>query len=60
MHFWWFSPELCVGEGVLSVSSDIYAYAMTMLEVSDVVFNESSLANAYLLVNNQFATIFIH
>jgi len=33
----WFSPELCVGQGVLSVSSDIYAFAMTMLEVSDSV-----------------------
>ena len=45
---------------MLSVSSDIYAYAMTILEVSDIVFDESSLANAYFLVNNQFATILIH
>jgi serine/threonine protein kinase len=29
----WFSPELYVGTGSLSTSSDIYAYAMTMLEL---------------------------
>jgi len=29
----WFSPELCVGQGVLSISSDIYAFAMTILEL---------------------------
>jgi len=29
----WFAPELCMGEGTLSISSDIYAYAMTMLEL---------------------------
>jgi len=29
----WFSPELCVGQGVLSIHSDIYAFAMTMLEL---------------------------
>lgn len=32
--FRWFAPELCIDEGVLSVNSDIYAYAMTILEVS--------------------------
>ncbi|GLB33605.1 putative TKL TKL-ccin protein kinase [Lyophyllum shimeji] len=29
----WFAPEACVGEGRLSLRSDIYAYAMTVLEV---------------------------
>jgi len=29
----WFAPELCIDEGVLSVGSDIYAYAMTVLEL---------------------------
>jgi hypothetical protein len=29
----WFAPEVCVGQGVLSLNSDIYAYAMTVLEV---------------------------
>lgn len=29
----WFAPEVCVGQGVLSLSSDIYAYAMTALEL---------------------------
>lgn len=29
----WFAPEVCVGQGVLSISSDVYAYAMTVLEV---------------------------
>ncbi|KAJ7047565.1 kinase-like domain-containing protein [Mycena alexandri] len=29
----WFAPELCVGPGVLSLGSDIYAYAMTVLEL---------------------------
>jgi len=29
----WFAPEVCIGEGLLSPSSDIYAYAMTVLEV---------------------------
>lgn len=29
----WFAPELCIGPGVLSISSDIYAYGMTMLEL---------------------------
>ncbi|KAG6833762.1 hypothetical protein H0H87_001194 [Tephrocybe sp. NHM501043] len=29
----WFAPEVCVGEGVLSLSSDIYAFGMTVLEV---------------------------
>ncbi|THV03284.1 kinase-like protein [Dendrothele bispora CBS 962.96] len=29
----WFAPEVCVGEGRLSIMSDIYAYAMTVLEV---------------------------
>jgi len=28
----WFAPEVCVGEGVLSPSSDIYAFGMTVLE----------------------------
>ncbi|KAF7433209.1 hypothetical protein PC9H_005159 [Pleurotus ostreatus] len=29
----WFAPEVCVGQGTLSVASDIYALAMTILEV---------------------------
>ncbi|KAF8918399.1 kinase-like domain-containing protein [Mucidula mucida] len=29
----WFAPEVCVGQGLLSCASDIYAYAMTMLEI---------------------------
>ncbi|KAF5369906.1 hypothetical protein D9758_001233 [Tetrapyrgos nigripes] len=29
----WFAPEVCVGEGRLSIMSDIYAYAMTVLEL---------------------------
>jgi len=29
----WFAPEVCVGQGVLSISSDVYAYAMTVLEL---------------------------
>ncbi|KAF8212000.1 kinase-like domain-containing protein [Mycena galopus ATCC 62051] len=29
----WFAPELCIGEGVLSPSSDVYAYGMTVLEI---------------------------
>ncbi|RDB23137.1 Serine/threonine-protein kinase STY17 [Hypsizygus marmoreus] len=29
----WFAPEVCIGEGSLSPSSDIYAYGMTVLEV---------------------------
>lgn len=29
----WFAPEVCVGQGSISFSSDIYAYAMTVLEV---------------------------
>lgn len=29
----WFAPELCMGPGLLSTSSDVYAFAMTMLEV---------------------------
>ncbi|KAG6837924.1 hypothetical protein H0H93_008318 [Arthromyces matolae] len=28
----WFAPEVCVGEGLLSPSSDIYAFGMTVLE----------------------------
>jgi hypothetical protein len=30
----WLAPELCVDEGVLSTSSDVYAFGMTALEVS--------------------------
>ncbi|KDQ64686.1 hypothetical protein JAAARDRAFT_28325 [Jaapia argillacea MUCL 33604] len=29
----WFAPELCAGQGVLSLSADIYAFAMTVLEL---------------------------
>ncbi|KAJ7682057.1 kinase-like domain-containing protein [Mycena polygramma] len=29
----WFAPEVCVGEGVLSLRSDVYAYGMTVLEL---------------------------
>lgn len=29
----WFAPEVCVGQGVLSISSDVYAFAMTALEL---------------------------
>ncbi|KAJ7213167.1 kinase-like domain-containing protein [Mycena pura] len=29
----WYAPEVCVGQGVLSLSSDVYAYGMTVLEI---------------------------
>ncbi|KAF7355140.1 TKL/TKL-ccin protein kinase [Mycena sanguinolenta] len=29
----WFAPEVCIGQGVLSLSSDVYAYGMTVLEI---------------------------
>jgi hypothetical protein len=29
----WFAPEVCVGQGVLSTNSDVFAFAMTVLEV---------------------------
>jgi len=29
----WFAPEVCIGQGVLSLSSDVYAYGMTVLEL---------------------------
>ncbi|KAK7060289.1 hypothetical protein VNI00_001054 [Paramarasmius palmivorus] len=29
----WFAPEVCVGEGALSLSADIYAFSMTALEL---------------------------
>ncbi|KAF7331922.1 TKL/TKL-ccin protein kinase [Mycena kentingensis (nom. inval.)] len=29
----WFAPEVCIGQGVLSLNSDVYAYAMTVLEL---------------------------
>ncbi|ESK97516.1 tkl tkl-ccin protein kinase [Moniliophthora roreri MCA 2997] len=29
----WFAPEVCVGEGALSLAADIYAFAMTALEL---------------------------
>ncbi|KAJ7284467.1 kinase-like domain-containing protein [Mycena rebaudengoi] len=29
----WFAPEVCIGPGVLSPSSDVYAYGMTVLEL---------------------------
>jgi hypothetical protein len=29
----WFAPEVFIGQGVLSLASDIYAYGMTALEV---------------------------
>ncbi|KAJ7047567.1 kinase-like domain-containing protein [Mycena alexandri] len=29
----WFAPEVCIGQGVLSMSSDVYAYGMTVLEI---------------------------
>ncbi|KAJ7937244.1 kinase-like domain-containing protein [Mycena leptocephala] len=29
----WFAPEVCIGQGVLSLSSDVYAYGMTVLEM---------------------------
>jgi len=31
--FRWFAPELCVSPGILSLSSDVYAYGMTVLEL---------------------------
>ncbi|KAJ6629198.1 kinase-like domain-containing protein [Mycena sp. CBHHK59/15] len=31
--FRWFAPEVCIGQGVLSLSSDVYAYGMTVLEL---------------------------
>lgn len=38
----WFAPEVCVGSGTISPSSDIYAYGMTVLEVSSVFDADSS------------------
>ena len=29
----WFAPELCCSPGILSTASDVFAYAMTVLEV---------------------------
>ncbi|KAJ7877529.1 hypothetical protein B0H14DRAFT_2185598, partial [Mycena olivaceomarginata] len=29
----WFAPEVCIGQGVLSLCSDVYAYGMTVLEI---------------------------
>ncbi|KAJ7095185.1 kinase-like domain-containing protein [Mycena belliarum] len=29
----WFAPEVCIGQGVLSLSSDVYAFGMTVLEL---------------------------
>ena len=29
----WFAPELCSAPGILSTASDVFAYAMTVLEV---------------------------
>ncbi|KAJ6539149.1 kinase-like domain-containing protein [Mycena capillaripes] len=29
----WFAPEVCIGQGVLSLGSDVYAYGMTVLEI---------------------------
>ncbi|KAF7352965.1 Mitochondrial distribution and morphology protein 10 [Mycena venus] len=29
----WFAPEVCIGQGVLSLSSDVYAFGMTVLEI---------------------------
>ncbi|KAK6984534.1 kinase-like domain-containing protein [Favolaschia claudopus] len=29
----WFAPEVCADQGVLSLSSDVYAYGMTVLEL---------------------------
>ncbi|EPQ59367.1 kinase-like protein [Gloeophyllum trabeum ATCC 11539] len=28
----WFAPELCIGQGILTLQADIYAYGMTVLE----------------------------
>jgi len=29
----WFAPELCIGQGMLSIRSDVYAFGMTVLEL---------------------------
>ncbi|KAJ6506696.1 kinase-like domain-containing protein [Mycena sanguinolenta] len=29
----WFAPEVCIGQGDLSLASDVYAYGMTVLEI---------------------------
>ncbi|TFK55856.1 kinase-like protein [Heliocybe sulcata] len=29
----WFAPELCMGQGIMSLQADIYAYGMTVLEL---------------------------
>ncbi|KAJ7819707.1 TKL/TKL-ccin protein kinase [Mycena olivaceomarginata] len=29
----WFAPEVCIGQGVFFLSSDVYAYGMTVLEI---------------------------
>lgn len=54
----WFAPELCIGQGVLSISSDIYAFAMTILEVCrscQIYFSGScswALSRSSSLTNN--------
>jgi len=35
----WFAPEVCVGQGVLSSSSDVYMFAMTVLEACITSYN---------------------
>jgi hypothetical protein len=35
----WFAPEVCVGQGALSISSDLYAFSMTILEVGTISGN---------------------
>ena len=32
----WFAPELCCAPGILSTASDVFAYAMTVLEVCSI------------------------
>lgn len=33
----WFAPEMCCSPGIVSTSSDIFSFAMTVLEVSTAI-----------------------
>ncbi|KAJ7086680.1 kinase-like domain-containing protein [Mycena epipterygia] len=41
----WFAPEVCIGQGVLSLSSDVYAYGMCCLEESFVLLTHEQPYN---------------
>ncbi|KAJ7591214.1 kinase-like domain-containing protein [Mycena floridula] len=55
----WFGPEVCVGQGVLSLASDMWAFGMTVLEASKVdVFKSFAADDKQILTHSQpFANI---